>query len=394
MRPQAPKIADSHPAPSRQIVGIDLLRFAAAALVVVYHLGYWAWVNPAAEPSLLARVDGTNLAYPGLAPVVWFGWIGVEVFFVISGFVIVFSARGSAWAFARSRLLRLVPAAWICSAIGAAILGGLAVYPLASVGSRLARSAVFWPVSPWVDGAYWTLGIEVAFYALVGIALAAGQRARLGAVLAVLGAISTLYWLLDAGGGVPPGSVMLHRIEQLLLVRHGCFFAVGGLLYLMLSGKASARAPFAIGIALLGCVLELVAHNGDYAAIDRAHGFAHPAVVPVVAWLATVAFIVVAVRGNAWLARIVPGGVARSIGLATYPLYLLHDDVGALTMRIAGRSGIAPGAALAASVGASLVAAVIVARVAEPRLRTVMARGLDRAAARVGARSATRIDVV
>lgn len=376
-------------APTRQIVGIDLLRFVAAVLVVVYHLGYWAWVNPTAEPSLLARVNGANFAYPDLAPVAWFGWIGVEIFFVISGFVIVFSASGSAWAFARSRLLRLVPAAWICAAIGATILGGLAVYPFASVASRLARSAVFWPVSPWVDGAYWTLGIEVAFYALVGVALAAGQRARLGAVLAVLGAISTAYWLLDAVGAIPPGSIMLHRIEQLLLLRHGCFFAVGGLLYLMLSGKASGRAPFAIGVALIGCILELVAHNRDFAAIDLAHSFAHPAVVPVVAWLATVAFIVVAVRGNAWLARIVPGGVARSIGLATYPLYLLHDDVGALTMRIAARSSLAPGLALAAAVAASLVVAVVVARVAEPRLRAVMARGIDRAAGAIRRRSPT-----
>ena len=68
----------------QQILGLDLLRFAAAFMVVAYHMGFIidAPSNPA-RSHLLAVTEPASTP-----PLFWFGLVGVPIFFVISGFVI------------------------------------------------------------------------------------------------------------------------------------------------------------------------------------------------------------------------------------------------------------------------------------------------------------------
>lgn len=76
---------------ARSFPGLDVVRFAAALMVAIYHFGYWI---PAT-----GKVEALS-----------FGWVGVEIFFVISGFVIAFSAeRKSAAAYAKSRFSDYAP---------------------------------------------------------------------------------------------------------------------------------------------------------------------------------------------------------------------------------------------------------------------------------------------
>jgi Acyltransferase family len=98
----APMKSAHLPTPTRHIYGIDVMRFLAAVTVAVFH---FTWETP------------SHFAF---AP--W-GWIGVEVFFVVSGIVIAAAVKGSSpGAFAFNRFLRLYPAAWICGLIGAIVL--------------------------------------------------------------------------------------------------------------------------------------------------------------------------------------------------------------------------------------------------------------------------------
>ena len=75
---------------SRQIVGLDLVRFAAACLVMFFHFGFWMWAGPA--ESITSRAAGVSVRFPELT-FLSFGRVGVEIFFVISGFIIAYSAR-------------------------------------------------------------------------------------------------------------------------------------------------------------------------------------------------------------------------------------------------------------------------------------------------------------
>ena len=89
---------DSKPSESKvdYIYGVDLVRFVSAAGVAAYHLNESKYTRPWSVP---------------------FGWVGVQIFFVISGLVIANSARGaSLQQFVVHRFLRLYPAAW-CAAI-------------------------------------------------------------------------------------------------------------------------------------------------------------------------------------------------------------------------------------------------------------------------------------
>ncbi|MFV3549581.1 acyltransferase family protein, partial [Mycobacterium tuberculosis] len=86
----------------------------------------------------------------------------MELFFVISGYVILATAeRRTARQFLRARVLRLVPAVWICATITAALL--LAVPGAASgiVALGWFDAVAFMPVGIQIDGSYWTLAIEI-----------------------------------------------------------------------------------------------------------------------------------------------------------------------------------------------------------------------------------------
>jgi peptidoglycan/LPS O-acetylase OafA/YrhL len=82
--------------------GIDALRCLSAVLVAIFHFTYY---NPNARWGMP------------------FGWVGVEVFFVISGVVIANSASAaSPKEFVIGRFLRLYPAAWIAAPLTKAVL--------------------------------------------------------------------------------------------------------------------------------------------------------------------------------------------------------------------------------------------------------------------------------
>src|SRR4051794_24440984 len=100
--------------------GVDALRFVAAMLVMFFHFNLWNWAFPL---GLGGRTAGPLPEQENLRGLFVFGWIGVQIFFVISGFVISFSAeQSSARAFFISRSRRLIPAVIICAPITALVL--------------------------------------------------------------------------------------------------------------------------------------------------------------------------------------------------------------------------------------------------------------------------------
>lgn len=87
---------------------IDLLRFLAALSVVFFHYSFRGYA-----------ADGlSRMPYPFLAPFTKYGYLGVELFFMISGFVILMTvASGSLRTFIISRFTRLYPAFLACCTI-------------------------------------------------------------------------------------------------------------------------------------------------------------------------------------------------------------------------------------------------------------------------------------
>jgi peptidoglycan/LPS O-acetylase OafA/YrhL len=89
----------------RRLKELDLLRFLAAIAVVFFHYAFRGY----------AKGDLSVMPYPLLAEPAKYGYLGVELFLMISGFVILMTASSNNLrVFFISRVVRLCPAFWVC----------------------------------------------------------------------------------------------------------------------------------------------------------------------------------------------------------------------------------------------------------------------------------------
>lgn len=345
-KPTRPPLTDrrvsNDPERRNGYAGLDLVRFAAALSVTLYHLAYWDWLP--ARGAAAAQPVTPITPVPAFA---W-GWAGVPLFFVLSGFVIAFSAEGrSAGSFVISRITRLYPGAWICATIALLVLRDAALVP------AYLRSMVLSPVGPWIDGVYWTLAIEMVFYALVAVTLLTGF-ASLRTLGVALGTYSALFWAATTADMVtghhlaPLFTAVEGYTGYLLLLHAGCYFALGIMLW------KQTRAPWTRFEAMMTGVFFLA---GLISIAAKAHAIGSSLVMAPLAWTVAVGLIAASVRFER--RRPVPARWIRgfrTVGLATYPLYLLHNSLGSHAMLWSGLRG---GTAIAFGVAIALIASFL-----------------------------------
>jgi peptidoglycan/LPS O-acetylase OafA/YrhL len=218
----------------KHIYGLDAIRFLSAVFVSVFH---FTWRNSEA------------------AAMMPFGWIGVQIFFVISGVVIASSATDTTpKRFIMGRALRLYPAAWLAAALNAIVLILLPVSVYQSMGisvspqiGALARSLTLVGGTA-LASAYWTLPIEISFYAVIFIVLLVGGRTRLKAIAKVLVLLSFPYLaalLLRQSHLINwPWLDLGYGMKNMLLVRHGPFFALGIFIWTTTQGISIKNSDF------------------------------------------------------------------------------------------------------------------------------------------------------
>lgn len=354
------------------IYGLDLVRFFAASVVLIYHLGFKAFASP--DYPLHLRMGGEAAAPPWSAES-WWGWIGVQIFFVISGLVIAYSAEGASWrAFIRSRVGRLLPAMLICAtfiALVAPIWDGIT---LAKAVFLWVKSVTFFPMGPWLSGQFWTLPIEICFYGLVWLMIVGGVSRHLEALAWALGLLSAAYWI---GLSITGWTDTYGRLTQLLMLQHGCYFAIGVLLSVI---DRQGLSPRHVGLGVV-CLVPVwlqiqaatIAENPGYG-LERLHAW------PFAIWLVVVGVIAASLYWKTHITAIVGkhGATLRVLGLITYPLYLIHKHIGGPVLVGVVAMG-APGwLALVAAFAASGAAAWLIAVVMEPALHRVVSGLLKR----------------
>lgn len=214
---------NTHPASRVEV--LDLLRLVAVLAVVLYHYGYWG-----PDPK-----GAAHLALPWLAPVAKYGFLGVPGFFVISGFVIAYSAEArTATGFAIARFSRIYPTFVFCMTLTflTIVLSGAPHFET-GIAQWLANLLIAAPAlgQPYMDGAYWSLVIEVVFYAWVTIFIALGMfPRRIDTIILVwLGITLANELTIDAP-----------IVEKLFLADNSGYFAVGLLIYEFYRGRRGA----------------------------------------------------------------------------------------------------------------------------------------------------------
>jgi peptidoglycan/LPS O-acetylase OafA/YrhL len=333
-----------------RVPAIDLLRLLAALAVVVFHYAYRG-----------AAADGfTKVSLPLLEPVAKYGWFGVELFFVISGFVIAWSAAGrTAVDFGVARAARLWPAFAACTTITFVV-----TYMLGA--PRFETSFLHWAANltmlspafgqPFMDGSYWSIVLEIIFYGWMTIFIAFGLFPKRVDEI-VLG------WLSIA----LINEALLHSkiIHYLFVTGYAGFFCAGILLAEIARGRRGWQAPFLIVVSTVIACGEAL--SGGRWTADHYSTFIDPRVMIGLTVL-TIALVAVAVR----IKHVpLPGKVLISIGSLTYPLYLLHQHVGFIVFNRIGQY-IPAGILVPATIIAMIAVSLAVARYIEPTGRKIV----------------------
>ena len=291
------------------IVSVQYLRGVAALMVVYAHVA-----------TQVLRYSGVDL------PLYRFGHFGVDLFFVISGFIMwetTFDKGMAPWTFFYRRLTRIVPAYWLVTSV--VVLVALFA-PAALTSTRFELSHVlasyfFIPVRhPVLTDYYfpvlivgWTLNYEMFFYLVFSMSLYVTQAWRVAAVVAALGCITLwgTFHHLEGAAGFYANAIILE-------------VALGVVIGYVMTRRHRLPSMVAIPIA----VAAFAAAN--YAALPRLFAFGLPA-----------AFLVYALTNyEKHRGRVVEIGVLRLLGDASYSLYLTH----ALTLAVFAKAWVHAGA--------------------------------------------------
>ncbi len=273
---------------SAEIFSIVLLRGIASLMVCLFHM---------------ASGDAHYLPENNwLRQVCNFGWTGVEVFFVISGFVIPYSmfvkhyTMGNFWVFLKKRIIRIEPPYLVSVAIVILLnyVSTLSPYyhgaPFNPDWSNVASHVAYFNVftgKKWLNDVYWSLAIEFQYYLLIALTfkliVSENRYCRIG-FFAAFGASSVL--LATYG---------------MFIFAYASFFMLGILLFQYTCNIISQRECLLLGLAIIG--LSLYRHGIMLTGIS----------------LATLLIMLYVKRCPNWL---------RFFGAISYSLYLIHIPIG------------------------------------------------------------------
>ncbi|MEM1126681.1 MAG: acyltransferase [Bacteroidota bacterium] len=332
-----------------RLESIQVLRGLAALLVVLLHL------------SVAERKYGDPEQL--LLPLLTIGNAGVDLFFVISGFVMVVSTRGR-WGqaaqvvpFWTRRALRIYPVYWVYLALVALVCVVQPGWVNAASGAPPGpwASILLWPTGQvHLVMVAWTLEYELFFYLLFGALMVVPPRYFAAVLLAVLGGLVVL------GAAWGPTAPALRVATSALLLEFGAGVVLG---------LAYVRGPPPEGRAWLG---PLAAGTGAALLLVQALGLEWPALLGLggtdfdrpVGYGGPAALLVYGfVRGEQQTRRSWPRLLTR-LGDASYTLYLSHILVLAAVGRLWRLAGLDAWVPPVVLVGVLLSACVVFAWVA------------------------------
>lgn len=303
-----PKAGRSRP----RLQELDSLRGIAACIVVLFHLTYWYdWFH--------------------VSPVhVWWGHYGVELFFVISGFVILMTIENcrSTGDFVISRIARLYPAYWCAVVLTTSVALILKQSDHISAGRFIANLTMFHSYMlaniHSIDGSYWTLARELVFYMMMAV----WYRFRSARFPDI--EWYALCWMVIAA--VIHTGLYLRHVSQPpeivtspLLISYGQFFIIGMCLYRLESGKSNRLTLVVLGLA---CLMSLFGGGPKSLNVHPLPYFFVTCMFTAIVW-AAVRFKPAVLRHRALL----------FLGGISYPLYLVHDRIGMELLSLAHARG-------------------------------------------------------
>lgn len=340
---QAPDVPKAAAKPrSNRLVEIDALRGIAALSVVLFH--YTTRFG-----QLFGSDPAPTISFP-------YGHYGVNLFFIISGFVIFMTLEKTSkpMDFVVSRFSRLFPAYWLAIVVTFAVthllgLPGKLVGLGAAFGNLIMIHNLFG--IPHVDGVYWTLEVELLFYCGMLCLFRLRRLREIHHVLLALMAMRVVYFVLETRFGIDLPWI----IYRLLILRYIPWFALGISVYLA-TNQHQQDSRSATALTATCAILTLLYTESLF--------IASLAIV-----LAGITLL--AAKGQLPFLR---QGLFVWLGAISYPLYLLHENIGwSLQLRLR-ELGLPTDVAILLALATSLtLATAVTRRVEQPAMRWIRA---------------------
>lgn len=324
---------------------LDALRALAAINLVLFHFTHVYDVKFGYSPPL-----GWQWPY---------GAYGVEMFFILSGYVNSMSLlrRGRPLDFVAARLIRIVP---IFLIVIFANLWVMTLPPLSSqtvtVGQFIANLTLMPRVFGYecIDPVMWTLQVEMMFYGVLVMLFQLGALRRYflgwGLLLALSLTVCPALDALEATSTESGWFAAATAVRHLLFLDYVPLFAIGFLLYMIKTGTGNRWANVS-GIVVAAAVF----HSID-------HGKHNP-----LATLLILGIVTAAAYGRIPVLRLRPFVFISTI---SYAIYLCHNNLGSVLIYRFNQSGWSPNASLAlATLFAFSLGVLVTFRLEQPMTR-------------------------
>jgi peptidoglycan/LPS O-acetylase OafA/YrhL len=345
-----------------RLAALDGLRFLTALAVVLFHfVGQtpWAMIYVWGRPY--------QSTFPEMHRYFAFGRLGVDLFFLISGFVICMSAWGrTPRDFFISRVTRLYPMYWIAIGVSACVIY-FADSPFGHPNPRLIFANLTMLQTPLgvenLDPVYWTLWPELCFYLTFAVVVWKGLSYQRVVVFCGLWTVAAV---LAPGADIPLLTLIVNPTSA-------PYFIAGMAFYLMHRFRPTPLLWGIVAMSWLMALHFLLAPVGGRNNWDTWS--------PWRGWLVlvtTVFFLLIAAIALGWTRWIRWRGLTI-VGTMTFPLYLLHDTIGMTVVHHYG-DRYAPWALVAVTVSALIVLSYLVHRFVERPVAGFLRRWLSTAA--------------
>jgi peptidoglycan/LPS O-acetylase OafA/YrhL len=279
---------------SQRIPELDALRGIAALLVVAFHYTT-KFAELYGHPVLL------TLSFP-------YGHYGVQLFFCISGFVIAMTLdRTRSWIdFVVSRFSRLYPSFWVAVVLTFTTVSLLGL-PGKEVGAiHIPANLTMLPGllgAKMIDGVYWTLQVELFFYALMLLLHTCGALRHIHTVCFSWLAMQAIYVACKVALGVD----LSYTLSSLLILPHIAFFTVGIITHQIYKTKRAFKVS---DIAVLGFANLITLGQG------------------LNIWIVHSMCVLLFVGLCVGYLKVICFRPLLFFGTISYALYLLHENIG------------------------------------------------------------------
>lgn len=282
---------------------LDYGRFFAAVMVLMFHYTFNGILN--------GKISSITHIEP-LVDITKYGYLGVELFFMISGYVIFFSAKNrTPTQFAVSRAVRLYPSYWFAiffTSFFSLLWGGekMAVYFTQIIVNLTMLQS--WVGFSNVDGVYWSLAYEISFYAAVTFALVIGLQKHLERLFIIWPLLMCVAFFLN--------------MQNLPYLGGYYYYFSAGALFAILKEKSNFYTILPL-LLILGLCITFSLGVAEVKTLRQGTLYSAPIIVGIVS-----TFFLFFVLQNNIKVQSIKLPLSHTLGALTYLVYLIHAHFG------------------------------------------------------------------